>query len=75
MTPNRWLILAALFLARSTLGYQYQSVASVSPLLVDDLGINFAEVGALIGFYSLLGIVPDEEILYTWGEAQTKEIA
>ena len=57
MTPNRWLILAALFLARSTLGYQYQSVASVSPLLVGDLGINFAEVGALIGFYSLLGIV------------------
>jgi len=57
MTPNRWLVLAALFLARSTLGYQYQSVASVSPLLVADLGINFAEVGALIGFYSLLGIV------------------
>jgi predicted MFS family arabinose efflux permease len=56
MTPNRWLVLAALFLARTTLGYQYQSVASVSPLLVEDLGINFAEVGALIGFYSLLGI-------------------
>ena len=57
MTSNRWLILAALFLARTTLGYQYQSVASVSPLLVEDLGINFTEVGALIGFYSLLGIV------------------
>jgi predicted MFS family arabinose efflux permease len=57
MTPNRWVILTALFLARSTLGYQYQSVASVSPLLVEDLGINFAQVGALIGFYSLLGIV------------------
>jgi len=56
MTPNRWIILAALFLARTALGYQYQSVASVSPLLVTDLGINFAEVGALIGFYSLLGI-------------------
>lgn len=56
MKPNRWIILAALFLARSTLGYQYQSVASVSPLLVADLGINFAEIGALIGFYSLLGI-------------------
>jgi len=57
MTPNRWIILAALFLARTALGYQYQSVASVSPLLVADLGINFAEIGALIGFYSLLGIV------------------
>lgn len=57
MKPNRWIILAALFLVRSTLGYQYQSVASVSPLLVADLAINFAEIGALIGFYSLLGIV------------------
>ena len=56
MSPKRWVVLAALFLARSALGYQYQSAASVSPLLVDDLGVNFAEVGALIGFYSLLGI-------------------
>ena len=56
MSPNRWVILSALFLARCALGYQYQSVASVSPLLVDDLSLNFVEVGALIGFYSLLGI-------------------
>lgn len=56
MTPNRWLVLAALFLARTSLGYHYQSVASVSPLLVDELGLNFSEIGALIGFFSLLGM-------------------
>ncbi len=56
MTANRWLILGVLFLARTSLGYTYQSVASVSPLLVEDLGLNFAEIGALIGFFGLPGI-------------------
>lgn len=56
MTANRWLILGVLFLARTSLGYTYQSVASVSPLLVDDLDLNFAEVGALIGFFGLPGM-------------------
>ena len=57
MTANRWVVLAALFLARSALGFHFQSVASVSPLLVEDLGIDFTEVGTLIGFFSLLGVV------------------
>lgn len=55
MTPNRWLMLGALFLARTSLGFQFQTVASVAPLLVTDLGINFTEVGTLIGFFSALG--------------------
>lgn len=55
MTSNRWLMLSALFLARTTLGFQFQTVASVAPLLVTDLGINFTEVGTLIGFFSALG--------------------
>lgn len=57
MTANRWIILGALFLARSTLGFHFQSVASVSPLLVEDLDIDFTEVGTLIGFFSLLGVL------------------
>ncbi|MGY8957011.1 MAG: MFS transporter [Alphaproteobacteria bacterium] len=57
MTQNRWLMLGALFLARVSLGYQFQTVASVAPLLVLDLGINFTEVGTLIGFFSALGFV------------------
>ncbi|MGB0570798.1 MAG: CynX/NimT family MFS transporter [Alphaproteobacteria bacterium] len=57
MTANRWMVLGALFLARSALGYHFQSVASVSPLLVEDLGIDFTEVGTLIGLFSLLGVL------------------
>jgi predicted MFS family arabinose efflux permease len=55
MTSNRWLMLGALFLARTSLGFQFQTVATVAPLLVTDLGINFTEVGTLIGFFSALG--------------------
>lgn len=55
MTSNRWLMLGALFLARTSLGFQFQTVASVAPLLVVDLGLNFTEVGTLIGFFSALG--------------------
>jgi predicted MFS family arabinose efflux permease len=57
MTANRWIVLAALFVARSALGFHFQSVASVSPLLVEELGIDFTQVGTLIGFFSLLGVV------------------
>jgi MFS family permease len=56
MTANRWLVLVVLFLARTALGYTYQSVASVSPLMVADLSLSFAEVGALIGFFGLPGM-------------------
>ena len=55
MMSNRWLMLGALFLARTSLGFQFQTVATVAPLLVTDLGINFTEVGTLIGFFSALG--------------------
>lgn len=39
------------------MGYQFQSVGSVSPFLVDDLGIGYGEVGTLIGLYMLPGVV------------------
>ncbi|MBT3399433.1 MAG: MFS transporter, partial [Rhodospirillaceae bacterium] len=49
MMTNRWLVLGALFVARSALGFHFQSVASVAPLLVEDLGIDFTAIGTLIG--------------------------
>jgi predicted MFS family arabinose efflux permease len=55
--PNRWLILFVLFLARTAMGFQFQSVASVSPLLVDELAIDFALLGALIGAWMLPGVI------------------
>ncbi|MAG97302.1 MAG: hypothetical protein CMM08_11530 [Rhodospirillaceae bacterium] len=50
-------MLIVLFLVRLAMGYQFQSVASVSSHLVHDLGLSYAEVGTLIGFFLLPGIV------------------
>jgi len=50
-----WLILAALTLARTTMGFQFQSVAAVGPLLTSNSVITHAELGALIGVYLLPG--------------------
>ena len=57
MLTNRWVVLGALFVARSALGFHFQSVASVAPLLVEDLGIDFTAIGTLIGLFSLLGVL------------------
>lgn len=53
----RWVMLIVLFLVRLAMGYQFQSVASVSSHLVADLGFSYAEVGTLIGLFLLPGIV------------------
>ncbi len=49
-------MLAVLTLARTTMGFQFQSVASVSPFIVADLGITYAALGTLIGIYLLPGM-------------------
>jgi predicted MFS family arabinose efflux permease len=54
---NRWIILAVLFFVRTVLGLQFQSVASVSPFLIDVLDIDYTRLGMLIGLYQLPGIV------------------
>jgi hypothetical protein len=40
MADRRWIILLVLFLARSAMGFQFQSVASVAPQLGNSLGIG-----------------------------------
>jgi MFS family permease len=52
---NRWGILAVLFFARTAMGFQFQSVAAVSPLLVESMALDFALLGALIGAWMLPG--------------------
>lgn len=54
--PLRWTMLLVLFLVRLAMGYQFQSVASVSSHLVDALGFSYVEVGTLIGLFLLPGI-------------------
>ncbi len=57
MRENRWLVLAILFLARTAMACQFQTIGSLGPILVDALGIEYARLGTLIGLYMLPGIV------------------
>ena len=57
MTSNRWIILAVLFLARLTMAFQFQSIAALSPLLIEDFGVGLADIGFLIGLYFAPGII------------------
>ena len=52
-----WLILTTLTLARTVMGFQFQSVATVGSLLTTDSKITHAELGALIGVYLLPGVI------------------
>ena len=54
---DRWLILGVLCLARISMGFQFQSIASVSGDLVRVMGFSHAEIGTLIGLYMLPGVV------------------
>ena len=53
---NRWAILAVLFTVRLTMGFQFQSVAAVAPLLERELGASLADIGILIGLYFTPGV-------------------
>ena len=57
MLVNRWTILGVLSIARIAMGFQFQSIASVSQSLVDDMGISYGQIGTLIGLYMLPGVV------------------
>ena len=54
--PTRWRMLLVLFLARTAMAYQFQTVPSTGPFLIDNLGISFGQLGTLIGLYMLPGI-------------------
>ena len=54
---NRWAVLALVVIARTAVGFQFQSVAAVGPFLVADLELTYAELGTLIGLYLLPGVV------------------
>jgi predicted MFS family arabinose efflux permease len=53
---RRWVILGVLFLARTAMGFQYQTIGSVAPSLVGELRIGFTEIGTLIGLYHISGV-------------------
>src|SRR5260370_38128851 len=53
---NRWVAISVVFLTRPAMGYQFQSIASVGPLLIPELGLSWAQLGSLIGLYMLPGV-------------------
>jgi MFS family permease len=71
MLSSRWFILAVLFIARFALGYQFQSAGSVAPFLIEDLHVDYAQVGILIGVFILPGVavsVPSGYLVQRFGD-------
>jgi MFS family permease len=71
---NRWGILAVLFVVRLTMAFQFQSVASVAPLLGREFGVGLADIGILIGLYFTPGIalaLPGGAIGQRFGDKRT----
>ncbi len=54
---RRWTILALLFAARIGLGFQFQTLGSVSSNLVEELGLNYTKIGTLIGLFMVPGML------------------
>src|SRR5215813_7398309 len=54
---SRWFALGVIFLARTSMAMQFQSIAPVAQPVVTDLGITYAQLGLLIGLYFLPGTV------------------
>lgn len=57
LVRDRWFILAILFIARTAIAFQFQCIAALGPLLVQDLAMDYARLGTLVGLYMLPGIV------------------
>src|SRR6266705_3838145 len=57
MAGERWIILAVLFAARAATGFQFQSVGSAATLLMQDLAIDYSQIGMLLGTYLLPGVI------------------
>lgn len=54
---NRWTILAVLFFVRTTMAFQFQSVAALSPFMIETLLLTLVEIGILIGLYLGPGVI------------------
>jgi cyanate permease len=52
----RWRALLVLAGARTSMGFQFQSLGAVAPGLMADVGIDYAELGTLIGLYFTPGL-------------------
>jgi MFS family permease len=53
----RWLMLLVIFLTRTSMGFQFQSIAALTPFVVPAFELSYAEVGLLMGLFMLPGVV------------------
>lgn len=54
---SRWHILGVLFLVRTTMAFQFESVAAIGPVLQREFNVGLPDIGMLIGLYLLPGVV------------------
>lgn len=57
MLENRWTMLAVIFLTRTSMGFMFQSVASIAPFLLDHFRLSYGQIGFLMGLFLLPGVV------------------
>ena len=57
LRANRWFILCVLFVARFALGFQFQSAGSLAPFMVEDFGVDYTQVGMLVGLFMIPGLL------------------
>jgi MFS family permease len=68
---QRWNILVILFIVRLSMAFQFQSVASLSPLIMKEYGVGLGDIGLLISLYLAPGIafaLPGGEIGRRFGD-------
>jgi predicted MFS family arabinose efflux permease len=54
---SRWHVLGLLFLVRTTMAFQFESVAAIGPVLQREFNVGLPDIGMLIGLYLLPGVV------------------
>jgi MFS family permease len=54
---RRWMMLLVIFLTRTSMGFQFQSIAALTPFVVPAFDLTYAEVGLLMGLFMLPGVV------------------
>jgi fucose permease len=52
---ERWLILFILTFARTAIAFQFQSLAALSPYLIEHFQLSYVALGSIIGLYLLPG--------------------
>ena len=70
----RWVILALLVFARSGIGLQFIAIAALMPIVRMELGLNYTQVGLLLGLFMVTGIflsIPSGMIARRLGDRRT----